>query len=145
MLTVLRTRGLDLLTAVFAVVAVYLLMQPTSQLRMAWAERSESRESARIVERKWADLGEAASPLYRGTAPIEIVEVSDYECPFCRANSAGVDSAVAAGARIAYLHLPMARHPRAEGAALAALCAEESDRFPEMHARLMTFRMADRF
>lgn len=74
------------------------------------------------------------------TGRIVVAEFSDYECPFCRRVNGIVDSALAAaqGTRVVFLHFPLPQHPRAEGAARAAICAGEQGRFPEMHHTLMT-------
>lgn len=131
-----RRRGLDALTIALFLFAAYLLAQPGSQLRSAWARNRAQADAVDRAERFWHQVAAISSPLFAGTDPL-IVEVSDYECPFCRRNTFAVDSAVSAGARIGYLHLPLPSHPRAEGAAKAALCAEKAGQFPAMHARLM--------
>jgi protein-disulfide isomerase len=74
------------------------------------------------------------------TAPITIVEWSDFECPFCRRAVPVVDELLALygeRVRIVYRHFPLEKiHPRARGAAAAAVCAEAQGRFWEYHDRL---------
>ncbi len=137
LMRVLRTRGIDFITVLMFLLAGYLLLQPGSQLRTAWARNRADADAVAKASRIWTDLADISAPLFQGHAEPTVVEVSDYECPFCRKNSPAVDSAVAAGVLIAYLHLPLPSHPRAEGAAKAALCAESVGKFREMHARLM--------
>lgn len=75
-------------------------------------------------------------------APVTIIEVSDFQCPYCRdfaTNTyARVDSAyVRTGkARIIYINLPLSSHREAYGAAEAAMCAGAQGKFWPMHDRL---------
>ena len=72
-------------------------------------------------------------------APVQIIEFSDFECPFCfRANPivAQVMSTYGNRVRLVYRHLPLPNHPNARPAAEAAACANEQGRFWEYHDRL---------
>jgi protein-disulfide isomerase len=75
-------------------------------------------------------------------APIGIVEISDFQCPFCaefaRTTYRQVDSAyVRTGrARMIYVHLPLANHAEAFPAAEASMCASAQGKFWEMHDRI---------
>lgn len=129
-----RRHGLDMLTAATLVVAVFLLSQP---LRDKWARHRADVARAGVVIRNWETVARNSSPLGATPTRMQVVEISDYECPFCRKASAAVDSAVKAGLQISYLNYPLPAHEHAEGAAIAALCAGFSGRFREMHARLM--------
>lgn len=72
-------------------------------------------------------------------APIRIVEISDFECPFCaqfyNESLRAVDSLyVRSGiARYLWISFPNSRHPRAWPAIEAAFCAGAAGRFWEMH------------
>jgi protein-disulfide isomerase len=132
---VVRTRGLDVLTVAFLGMAAYQFSAP---LRQQWAVRRATAASVAAAKRTWGQLLEFGSALADDKSPVRIVEISDYECPFCRKASAAVDSATRSGVQIAYIHYPLRIHPHAEAAAIAALCAEASGRFREMHARLMS-------
>jgi protein-disulfide isomerase len=76
------------------------------------------------------------------SAQITIVEVSDFQCPYCREFAAGtykqLDSAyIRTGrARILYINLPLTLHREAFGAAEAAMCAGVQGKFWPMHDRL---------
>jgi len=77
------------------------------------------------------------------TAKVWLVEVSDFQCPFCKqwhdASFAALDSEyVRTGkARIAYLNFPLTSiHPNAQAAAEAAMCASVQDKFWQMHESL---------
>jgi protein-disulfide isomerase len=76
------------------------------------------------------------------TARVTIIEVSDFQCPFCaefaRETYPALDSAyIATGrARMVYIHLPLSSHAQAFRAAEASMCAGEQGRFWEMHDRI---------
>lgn len=75
-------------------------------------------------------------------APLTIVEISDFQCPFCRDFATGtlprLDSAyISTGkVRLIFFNLPIPSHPAAWAAAEAALCAGVQDAFWPMHDRL---------
>lgn len=72
-------------------------------------------------------------------APIEMIEFSDFQCPFClRANPTVKQVLDAYGDRIhfVYRHYPLPNHPNARPAAEAAECAAEQQQFWPYHDRL---------
>jgi len=84
------------------------------------------------------------------TAPIWIIEVSDFQCPFCRSFHAETyptikqDYVATGKARLAYLNFPIeSLHKNAWPAALAAMCAAAQDKFWPMHDAL--FNAQDRW
>jgi protein-disulfide isomerase len=91
-----------------------------------------------------AALARADSARIRGTAsaPLWIVEISDFQCPYCRMwHDSSYDllmrEYVSTGkARFAYLNLPLPNHANAVPAAEAAMCAGLQQRFWEMHDAL---------
>jgi protein-disulfide isomerase len=79
----------------------------------------------------------------RKTAPLTMVEFTDYQCPFCgryaRDTYAQIDKEYVATGKIKYvlLDLPLESiHPFALKAAQAANCAGEQGKYWEMHDRL---------
>ena len=73
------------------------------------------------------------------TAPIELIEFSDFQCPFClRANPTVEQVLKTYGDKIkfVYRHYPLPNHPNARPAAEAAACAEVQGKFWEYHDRL---------
>jgi protein-disulfide isomerase len=77
------------------------------------------------------------------TAPLTMVEFTDYQCPFCgryaRDTYAQIDKEYVATGKIKYvlLDLPLESiHPFAFKAAAAATCAGEQGKYWEMHDRL---------
>lgn len=67
----------------------------------------------------------------QATAPITIIEFSDYQCPFCeRFYSDALPQIVTeyidtGKAKLVYMNFPLSFHPEAEPAARAALCFEK--------------------
>jgi predicted DsbA family dithiol-disulfide isomerase len=74
------------------------------------------------------------------TAPVRVIEFSDYECPFCRRAEpvvAQVLKEYAGKVRFEYRHFPLESiHPQARGASEAAVCADEQGRFWEFHEQI---------
>ena len=131
----LKAHLLDIAIAVVLAATLFTLAKP---LRDEWARGRLDANAARTVDREWAALASESSPLSGSSSNADVLELSDYECPFCRRASSSVDSAIAAGAHIGYLQYPLRIHPHAEGAAIAALCSEPSGKFKTFHERLMT-------
>ena len=71
------------------------------------------------------------------TAPVTIVEFSDYQCPFCARVTPvmqQIETAYAGKVRRVFRQFPLiAIHKDAKKAAEASLCAAESGRFWELH------------
>lgn len=87
-------------------------------------------------------MSEAAG-LGRREAPVTLIEVGDFQCPFCARHAREVlpelqrDYVQAGKVRFVYLHLPLENaHPFAHKAAEAAECAGVQGRFWEMHDTL---------
>lgn len=77
------------------------------------------------------------------SAPVTIVEISDYHCPFCRRHvqqtqpKLYADYVTTGKARHVFVHYPIAQlHPDAHRAHEAASCAADQGKFWEYHAKL---------
>ncbi|MBI3273586.1 MAG: DsbA family protein [Candidatus Colwellbacteria bacterium] len=75
-------------------------------------------------------------------APVEIIEFSDFQCPFCRTfwrdtlpliKSEYIDTGKA---KFVYRDFPLQFHPSAMPAAQSAECAREQGKFWEMHDKI---------
>jgi protein-disulfide isomerase len=88
----------------------------------------------------WDQLTGAGQRMGSAAAPVQIVEFSDFECPYCatfaetlRKVRAKYPDRVA----VLYRHYPIQEiHPHARTAALAAECAGQQGRFEHYHDRL---------
>jgi protein-disulfide isomerase len=75
------------------------------------------------------------------SAPVSIVEFTDYQCPYCHRAQSVVDQVLAKyKGRVRFVHMdfPLEGHPGAMPAARAARCAGEQGKFWEYHRDLMT-------
>jgi protein-disulfide isomerase len=79
----------------------------------------------------------------QASAPVTIVEISDYHCPFCRRHVQQTqpriyDEYIRTGrARHVFIHYPIAQlHPDAFKSHEAAACAADQGKFWELHTRL---------
>src|SRR5215831_17323045 len=72
-------------------------------------------------------------------APIELIEFSDFQCPFCQRANPTVDQVLKTyGDRIhfVYRQYPLPSHPNARQASEAAACADEQGKFWPYHDEL---------
>jgi protein-disulfide isomerase len=71
------------------------------------------------------------------TAPVTIVEFSDFECPFCAnlfPTMKQIEKDYVGKVRIVYRQFPLSSiHPNAQKAAEASLCAHDQQKFWELH------------
>jgi len=84
----------------------------------------------------WQHLLDAGIVIGDSNAPVKILEISDFECPFCkrfetafRASQRQFGRSVA----LVYVHYPLPMHRFAMPAARAAECAHEQGKFAEFH------------
>lgn len=73
-------------------------------------------------------------------APVQIIEFSDFECPFCQQSYSAIRTLALRypdKVRVVYRHFPVASiHPNAVAAAEAAQCAAAQGKFWPFHDRL---------
>ncbi len=78
------------------------------------------------------------------SAPVWILVMSDFQCPYCKAFhdeswSALTSEFVETGkARVAFINFPLRMHPNARPASRAAMCAGAQDRFWDYQSALFT-------
>jgi protein-disulfide isomerase len=99
------------------------------------------REKAKVsvlIEPPRIEVAADGPSLGPATAPVTIVEFSDYQCPFCKRAEPTVHEVAKRfpeQVRIVFRHFPLDNiHAEARGAAEAAACAEDQGKFWEFHA-----------
>ena len=73
------------------------------------------------------------------TAPVTIIEFSDYQCPFCKRAEQSVEQVVKVYGdkiKLVYRDYPLPMHPNARPASEAAACANAQGKFWEYHKKL---------
>ncbi len=100
-------------------------------------------EKTVLSDDEWARVQEGASfVMGEESAPVTIVEFSDYECPFCKRYNDEtfnlIKSSYIETGMVRYMirDLPLPFHPSAQLAAVAARCAGRDGKYLEMHDRL---------
>jgi protein-disulfide isomerase len=122
--------------------------QRVQKARAAYVE--QLREKANVVvllapPRADFAVGDAAR-LGPPTAPVQLVEFADFECPFCIKVQPELQKLKAEfGDQISlvYKDFPLPMHPHAEKAAEAARCAGNQGKFWEYHDRLFASSQID--
>ncbi len=129
------------------------MMQDRS--RAAFAKLIEELESAAEVERSLPDVRPPALavdiPPHAATfgpvgAAVEIVEFSDFECPYCASAAEAVKAVkntYADQVRFAYRNYPLSFHPSAKIAATYAQCAQRQGKFWPMHDEIFGLEALD--
>ena len=135
-----RVQGASL-EQVAAPIRSLLLQDRTEEARRAFVDRLKASTPVTITlappRLAVSDGGRPAKG--PANAPIQVIEFSDFECPFCfRANPtiAQVLSTYGDRIRLVYRHYPLPNHPNARPAAEASACAHEQGKFWEYHDRL---------
>jgi len=119
----------------------YLLQQRTLAARQKYLDGLRARIATRIVLEPPRQVIAKADRPSKGpvTAPIDMIEFSDFQCPYCESAFPTVNQVLSTyGDRIhfTYRHYPLAIHPRARPAAEASQCAAEQGKFWQFHDRL---------
>ena len=119
----------------------YLTQERTQAARERYLEELKEKTPVRLtLEPPRQALSNAKAPAKgAANAPIEFVEFSDFQCPFCLRAQPAVEQVLSTyGDRIrfVYRHYPLPNHPNARPAAEASACAGEQGRFWPYHDKL---------
>jgi protein-disulfide isomerase len=122
-------------------IRAYLIQERMQDVRAKYLDELKTKTSVRVMLDPPRQIVAAANSPAKGPAkaPIEIIEFSDFQCPFCQRADPTVQQVLSTyGDRIhfVYRHYPLANHPNARPAAEAAACASEQDKFWQYHDRL---------
>jgi len=135
-----RVQGATL-DQVRAPIRAYLTQERMQVIRGQYLETLKARIAVRVaLEPPRQRIAATDSPA-RGpaNAPIEMVEFSDFQCPYCLRADPTIRQVMATyGDRIhlVYRHYPLPNHPNARPAAEAAACAGDQGKFWAYHDRL---------
>jgi len=122
-------------------IAQLLLQERTRDVQTRFLDSLKAKTPVTIsLEAPRLQVADAGRPA-RGpaNAPIQIIEFSDFQCPFCLQAHPTVTKVLSTYGdkiRFVYRHYPLPNHPNARPAAEAAACAAEQDRFWQYHDRL---------
>lgn len=101
--------------------------------------RAENQVSV-LLQAPRVSVASAGHPSTGGpSAPVTIIEFSDFQCPFCRAAESSlkqVRQKYGDEVRLVYMDFPLGFHPHAMDAARAARCAADQDKFWQFHDAL---------
>jgi protein-disulfide isomerase len=130
------------------VITSYLQQQHLADARALYV--SELREAAHVrvqlePPRQVVMTGRADPAAGAASAPIQIVEFSDFECPYCRQLEPVLKQLRARYGerlRLVWKDFPLPIHSQARGAAEAARCAGDQGRFWEYHDLLFANQQA---
>jgi protein-disulfide isomerase len=120
----------------------YLSQQNLGRIRQEFLDGLRSKSDVKItLAAPRVDLEVAADEPADGpaSAPVTIVEYSDFQCPYCARVTSTLDQikeAYGDKVRIVFRDYPLPSHPQAVPAAEAAKCANEQGKFWEYHDKL---------
>jgi len=116
--------------------------QRTTQRKNDFAKALRDAAGVKVLlEPPRADVKADGPARGNGSAPVTIVEFSDFECPFCGRASATVSKLrdkYGDKVRIVFRDYPLPSHRSAPRAAEAAHCADDQGKFWEMHDKLFS-------
>jgi protein-disulfide isomerase len=135
-----RLRGATL-DQVRSAIGNYLTDDRKRAAREAYVERLKGKTAVRVMLEAPRSSVSAASGASKGPAdaPVEIIEFSDFQCPYCLSAHPTVKRLLDTyGDRVhfVYRHYPLPNHPNARPAAEASQCANEQGKFWPYHDRL---------
>lgn len=119
----------------------YLKRERTEALRRQYLDRLRNKAAVRVMLEPPRQVVASDGRPSKGpaNAPIELIEFSDFQCPFClQANSTvqRILSSYGDRIRFVYRHFPLKNHAQAWPSAEASQCAHEQGKFWQYHDRL---------
>ena len=118
-----------------------LTQERTQAARDAFLDKLKAKTPVRLSLEAQRQSARAGYSPAKGpaSAPVEVIEFADFQCPFCLAAAPTVKRVLETyGDRIrfVYRNFPLQSHPNARPAAEAAQCANEQGQFWAYHDRL---------
>jgi len=117
-----------------APIRALLTQERTSTVYQAFVDQLKAKTPVRVTLEPPREKVSVAGSQARGPAgaPIEIIEFSDFQCPFCLRAYPTVNQVLTTYGdkiRFVYRHYPLPSHPNARPAAEASECAAEQGKF----------------
>lgn len=132
-------RSIDVListaTITLLLVAVYLLVPSPTALGSSFNGLIHRLTQPHRIKRAWPYLARGGSHLDPRGANVQLVEFADFQCPYCRLSHQGMIAFLARhpSVGVTYYNYPLPIHPAAQGAARAAICADDQGAFRRIH------------
>jgi protein-disulfide isomerase len=122
-------------------IRAFLLQERMQAVRQQYLDTLKSKTPVRVMLEPPRQNVAAAKGAAKGpaTAPIQIIEFSDFQCPYCQRAYPAIEQVLKTyGDRIhfVYRHYPLPNHPNAQPAAEASECAAEQGKFWAYHDKL---------
>jgi protein-disulfide isomerase len=122
-------------------IRAYLIQERMQGIRAVYVDSLKAKTSVTVMLEPPRQTVSSANSPSKGSAsaPIELIEFSDFQCPFCLRADPTVQQVLSTYGdkiRFVYRHYPLPNHPFARPAAEAAACAGEQGKFWPYHDRL---------
>jgi len=119
-------------------IRAYLIQERMQNIRSQYVDSLKAKTNVTITLEPPRQMVSSANSPSKGpkTAPIELIEFSDFQCPYCLRADPTVKQVLATYGdkiRFVYRHYPLPGHPSARPAAEAAACAGEQGQFWPYH------------
>ncbi|MEO8256782.1 MAG: thioredoxin domain-containing protein [Acidobacteriota bacterium] len=129
------------LDQVRAPITQLLQQERTNAVRETYLDTLRAKTPVRIMLEPPRQTVSAGKSPAKGSAsaPVEVIEFADFQCPFCLAAAPTVKKVMDTygdRVRLVYRNYPLPNHPQAQPAAEAAQCANEQGQFWPYHDRL---------
>jgi protein-disulfide isomerase len=122
-------------------IRAYLVQERTQAARQTYLDALKAKTTVKLMLDPPRQAVKATNAPARGpeNAPIELIEFSDFQCPYCQHAHPTVKQVLDTygnRVRLVYRNYPLPNHPNARPAAEAAQCANEQGKFWPYHDRL---------
>ena len=134
-----RPQGLPPKDAIAGQIEAHLQQQNEEKARLDYVAQLKTKHQVDVLlqEPRTEIATDGAPAKGPASAPVTIVEFSDFQCPFCSRVNPTIEQVRAKygdQVRIVFRQFPLhSIHPQAQKAAEASLCANEQGKFWEMH------------
>ena len=120
----------------------HLTQERMLKVRQAYIDSLKNKTSVKIMldaPRQTVKMASGSPSRGPANAPIEMIEFSDFQCPFCQRVGPALTQVLNTYGdriRLVYREYPLPNHPNARQASEAGLCANEQEKFWPYHDRM---------